>query len=212
MRYAIFSDIHNNVSALERALRHTTDHGIDMRFCLGDVGVDSAVDLLRTKSVPTVFGNWETSNWRQLKAENQTWALELPPMIREKAFWLTHAGPFWPFKIQSLQDFTNNSYVRVKGNFFPYLHYDEDSLWGTIAVLTEANISIMFHGHTHRQLVWRFTRSNKLLRNDQKVLKLEQGETYVVGVGSVGLPYDGPGICYVVYDDAEQTVEMVRLI
>lgn len=211
MRYAIFSDIHNNITAFKQVLEHITKQAVDACFCLGDIGGDECVNLLRVRQIPTVFGNGEVSYWRQLEPQNQQWMLSLPPMILEEGFWLTHAGPFWPYKIKSLDDYVNNGMGRVKGNLFPYLHYEEDSLWNAIATLTEANVPIMFHGHTHRQLIWRFTRSNKLQRSYRPVLQLERDEIYLVGVGSVGHPHDGPGACYAIFDSTAQTVEQVRL-
>lgn len=211
MRYAIFSDIHDNVAAFKLVLEQLPKQAVDACFCLGDIGADECVNLLRARETPTVFGNGEVSYWRQLEPDNQQWILSLPPMIEADGFWLTHAGPFWPNKIKSLKDYVTHATGRVKGNMFPYLHYEEDSLWGAIATLTEADVPIMFHGHTHRQLVWRFTRANKLQRSYRPVLQLEAGEIYVVGVGSVGRPYDGPGQCYAIFDTAAQTVEQVRL-
>ncbi len=211
MRYAIFSDIHNNVTAFKQVLEHIATQAVDTSFCLGDIGDDECVALLRSSNTPTVFGNGEVYHWRQLQPDNQRWLLALPPMIQEADFWLTHAGPFWPNKIKSLNDYVNGGLGRVKRNLFPYLHYEEDSLWEAIATLTEAKVPVIFHGHTHQQLIWRFTRSNKLQRSYNQVLQLEPGETYVVGVGSVGHPYDGPGACYAVFDSSAQTIEMFRL-
>ncbi|GAB4437737.1 MAG: hypothetical protein Kow0031_19560 [Anaerolineae bacterium] len=212
MRYAIFSDIHDNLTALQQVLAHISTQAVDACFCLGDIGDDACVSLLRDREMPTVFGNGEAYSWRELHPENRQWVLGLPPMIREPEFWLTHAGPFWPHKIRSLNDFVNNGLGRARHKPFPYLHYEEDSLWATIAALTEADVTLMFHGHTHRQLAWRFMRSNKLQRSYNPLLHLKPGETYVVGVGSVGSPNDGPGACYAIFDSAAQTVELIRLV
>jgi predicted phosphodiesterase len=78
MRYAIFSDIHNHTIALEAVLRHAGRQQIDRYFCLGDVGVDECVDLVRNVGALTVFGNWEVSGWRYLSPENR--AYHLPPV------------------------------------------------------------------------------------------------------------------------------------
>jgi diadenosine tetraphosphatase ApaH/serine/threonine PP2A family protein phosphatase len=66
---------------------------------------------------------------------------------------------------------------------------------------------LMFHGHTHRQLAWRLTRSNKLQRVREPRINLMPGEIYVIGIGSVGRPADGPGAAYAIFDD-----ENTRLI
>ncbi len=71
MRYAIFSDIHNNSTALVAVLRHAAQQQVDGYFCLGDVGIDKCVNLIRGVNALTVFGNWEVSGWRHLSPENQ---------------------------------------------------------------------------------------------------------------------------------------------
>ena len=211
MKYAIFSDIHSRTEALQQALADARSRLVDAMFCLGDVGVDSCVDLLRQADVPTVFGNWEVSNWRHLSAGNCEWAMRLPPMRKLDGFWLTHAGPFWPPKIKTLADLESDRPVWTRGNLFPYLHFEKDSLWKTIALLTEMQVPLMFHGHTHRQLGWRFTRSNKLQRLSGPDIELLPGETYVIGVGSVGRPQDGPGVCYALFDSDARVVSLLRL-
>ena len=211
MRYAIFSDVHNHTQALLEVLKDARQRDADAFFCLGDIGIDECLDIIRETGIPTVFGNWEVSNWKNLSATNQAWVLGRPPIIRENGFWLTHAGAFWPNKIRSLEDLNNSPYIRVKGGLFPYLHFYGYSLLQTIAFLLDSRISLMFHGHSHRQLGWRFTRMNKLQRLHARYFVLVPGETYVVGVGSVGRPLDGPGASYVIYDDSASSVELVRL-
>ncbi len=104
MRYAIFSDVHNEVRALTKVLHHARQQAVDGYFCLGDVGVDNCVELVRDTGVPTVFGNWEVSGWPHLSPENQQWALNLPPFRKEAGFWLTHATPLWPPHLASLAE------------------------------------------------------------------------------------------------------------
>lgn len=212
MKYAIISDIHNHSQALNAVLDHINQQGVDACYCLGDVGADACVDIIRANHAPTVFGNWEASNWRLLSKENQQWALSLPPLIHpNETVCLTHAAPFWPHRIKSLAALIDNPQVRYNGNLFPYLDFEEDSIWKAIAKLTDAGVTLMFHGHTHRQLVWRFTRTNKLLREHKRAFQLIEGETYLVGVGSVGQPKDGPGAAYALFDDQTNTVELVKL-
>ena len=211
MRYAIFSDVHNHTAALEAVLKDAQARSVDTYYCLGDVGIDACVELVKSVGTATVFGNWEVSGWRTLAEKNQKWALGLPPMLKREDFWLTHAAPFWPPRIKLLADLNANRHFHASHKLFPYLHYDEDSLWKTIATLTEANVPLMFHGHTHRQITWCFTGNNQLQRMTEESVTLRPGDTLVVGVGSVGHPLDGPGASYVVFDDDTQTLEMVRV-
>lgn len=211
MRYAIFADIHNDTTALSTVLRHASQQQIDGYFCLGDVGIDECVNLVRQVNAPTVFGNWEVSGWRHLSPENQQWALKLPPVWREARFWLTHAGLAWPHKLATLADLNANRHRLSLAQLFPYLHNESKALWETIAMLAQAGMPLMFHGHTHRQTAWRFTADNRLQKLAHRTIRLHPGDTLIVGVGSVGRPMDGPGAAYTIYDDKAGWVEMVRV-
>ncbi len=211
MRYAIFSDIHNHTSALSLVLAHAKTQSVDGYYCLGDVGIDECVALVRAVNAPTVFGNWEVSNWWHLSSENRRWVLSLPSMRKLKTFWLTHAAPFWPQNLVTLADLNANRYQVPLSRLFPYLHYDSEAVWETMAMLTEAKMPLMFHGHTHRQIVWRFNSDNELQRVTERTITLKSDEALVVGVGSVGHPMDGPKPSYIVYDDSAGVVEMIRV-
>jgi predicted phosphodiesterase len=211
MRYAIFSDIHNHTTALQSILHHAVRQGVDGYFCLGDVGIDECVDLVRNVAAPTVFGNWEVSGWRYLSPENRDWAFTLPPVRRTARFWLTHAAPLWPDELATLADLNADRHSVSMSRLFPYLHHESEALWDSIALLAEADIPLMFHGHTHRQLAWRFGGNNHLERLHPRLITLQPGETWLIGVGSVGSPMDGPDPSYVIYDDQARRVEMLRV-
>ena len=211
MRYAIFSDIHNHAQALAAVLRHAQTQQVDRYFCLGDVGVDECVNPVREIGAPTVFGNWEVSGWRYLSPDNQKWALELPPVRKEPHFWLTHATPLWPDDVSSLAELNIKRHNLPMSRLFPYLHFESPILWEIIAALTQANIPLMFHGHTHRQLVWRFTVDHHLQKLTHRTIALRAGDTLIVGVGSAGRPEDGPGAAYTIYDDQAAQIELIRV-
>src|SRR6185436_18322598 len=137
---------------------------------------------------------------------NQRWALSLPPVRKEARFWLTHATPFWPGHLTSLAALNADRHSVPMSQLFPYLHFESPTLWDIISRLTQAGVSLMFHGHTHRQMAWRFMADNHLQKLTHELISLRPGDTLVVGVGSVGRPEDGPGATYVIYDDALKQV------
>ncbi len=96
MRYAVLSDIHGNLLALERVLADAKRQGAKAIFCLGDVGSDACLDRLRQAGADLVFGNWEVSQWGYLRQDNQAWVRELPPMLVADSFLAVHAAPWWP--------------------------------------------------------------------------------------------------------------------
>jgi len=211
MRYVIFSDTHNDHQTLANMLEHAAQQQVDGYFCLGDVGIDSCVNLVRQIGAPTVFGNWELSGWSHLSPENQEWVLQLPPLRKKAGFWLTHAAPLWPAGLATLADLQANRQAVSMAALFPYLHFESEALWRTMAALTEAGVPLLFHGHTHRQMAWRLTADNYLQKLTHHPIALRPGDTLVVGVGSVGRPVDGPKPAYVIYDEEAGQIEMIRI-
>jgi diadenosine tetraphosphatase ApaH/serine/threonine PP2A family protein phosphatase len=133
-------------------------------------------------------------------------------MRKEQSFWLTHAAPFWPESLATLADLNANPYAVSGSRLFPYLHNESDLLWEALALLARAKVPLMFHGHTHRQMAWRFAGDNRLERlSGGSTVSLTPGDTLIVGVGSVGRSLDGPGAAYVIFDDMLGEVEMVRV-
>jgi len=211
MRYAIFSDIHNHSAALDAALQDAAGRAIDVYLCLGDVGIDSCVHLVRNVGAETVFGNWEVSGWRTLSPANQAWALQLPPMRTYDGFWISHAAPTWPKNISSLEKFLKARHQLGMSKQFPYYIGQSTALWDAFSELLTAQIPLLFHGHTHRQVVWELSPTNLLNKKPPADFSLAGGYAYVVGVGSVGQPRDLPGPAYVVFDTATDQVEFIRL-
>ncbi len=215
MRYAIFSDIHNKIHALDKVLDHAQSRQVDHYFCLGDIGEygkDACVTRLRELGITTVFGNWELISWVSFSPENKQWTLELPPIHRETHFWLTHAAPHWPEQIQPFDDFFSKRHTLSLSSLFPKLDNRSVHLQQTITILKQAQVPLLFHGHTHQQIAWRHTESKGIQKiTNQSHLKLSEGDIWVIGVGSVGEPEDSAQPSYVIYDDERQVVDMIRV-
>ena len=94
---------------------------------------------------------------------------------------------------------------------FPYYVRETDALWQAFSELLKANIPLLFHGHTHQQIVWTLTPKNNLKQSRPQELKLVPGNTYIIGVGSVGQPKDSVHPSYVVFDSAARQVEFIRI-
>ena len=94
---------------------------------------------------------------------------------------------------------------------FPYYLRESDELWQAFSELLNANIPLLFHGHTHQQMVWTLTPDNDLKKSRPQELKLVSGNTYIVGVGSVGQPKDSAHPSYVVFDTDTRQVEFIRV-
>jgi predicted phosphodiesterase len=213
MRYALLSDVHGHRLQLEVVLADAQARGADRIISLGDVGDDACVALLRQAGALAVFGNYEVSGWRRLSEGHRAWVRSWPPMLQEDGFLAVHAAPWWPRSLHSAEQFrrwlerTGHSWRSL----FPYMTEDEDHLLHAVAELEMTGKSVIFHGHTHRQTVWRLAPSGAMERVSSRSLGIERSYTYVVGVGSVGLPEDGGWAAYALYDADASLIDLVRL-
>lgn len=211
MRYAIFSDIHNHTDALSDVLQDAATRQVDAYLCLGDIGIDACVTLVRNVQADVVFGNWEVAGWRHLSPSNQRWVLSLPPMRKYDGFWISHAAPVWPKEVTSLRDLDRRRHQTSLHSVFPYYLAVDDGLWQAFGELLTAKVQVLFHGHTHRQIIWTFTADNLIKQAAPIDMTLLSDETYIVGVGSVGQPRDFPKPGYVIFDSNAMAVQFIRV-
>ena len=216
MRYAIFSDLHDNHGALRQVLQDAERHNADELLCLGDAGHDPAIfQTLRQRRIACTFGNWEVSGWQRLEAKLAAWVGSWPAMICRNSVIFCHATPDMPAAAGN----TAAAAVYQRGGvgwlqLFPRLHLNTEARWQALAGLETRDVRAAFHGHTHIQMVWAWERaSDKIIghsasRGDSGTRRLhsfagpaefvlaagaaEAPNRYLIGVGSAGQPLDGP--------------------
>lgn len=223
MRYAIFSDLHNNTLGFTAVLADAAQHQADGLICLGDVGRDpQLLAALYERAIPCTFGNWEVSGWQRLPPTLADWVGEWPAMIRLGEAIFCHATPNMPAGAArtALASVYMTDGVGWQ-TLFPRLHRNETARWAAIAALEAANLRVAFHGHTHVQEVYVWSAQDggrRQLRafSEPTEFILEPGSVtapnrYLVGVGSAGAPDDGPQLRYVIYDDETKQVILRRL-
>lgn len=213
MRYAILSDIHSNSLALERVLADAKLQRAEAILSLGDVGYDTCLDRLHQVGADLVFGNWEVANWGYLHNDNQARVQSLPPMLVGESFLAVHAAPWWPEGLSNVKDFMNYIFKHnVKWQeLFPYLDRSEDARWQAVAKLKETGRHVLFYGHTHVQMAHRVGPTGHMLILGHPEFTLDRRAYYIIGVGSVGRPEDGPAPRYVLYDDEMAFVHLRTL-
>ena len=219
MRYALISDIHANLPALEAVLADIDARGdIDAVYHLGDlVGYgpwpDEVVALLRTRAIPGVAGNYDSTtatgyrhcgcryeDARQEELSHLSYAWTLAHTSAETKRWLGGL----PFRID-IRPFgghvTGPRLVLVHGN--PVLNTvywtedrpDEFCLKMAEQLGAKAGDVIAF-GHTHKP--WH----------------REVGGLHFVNTGSVGRPKDGDwraGCVVLELDGSRVNVELARV-
>jgi predicted phosphodiesterase len=216
-RFALLSDVHGRSHKLEAVLADARARSADRIVSLGDVGGDDCVGLLRQAGALAVFGNYEVSGWKNLSSPHREWVKGWLPSLSYDGFLAVHAVPWWP-KIPAPGVLTVEDlglWMRRTGHswrdLFPYIGDDEGHIWRALTELETAGRTILFHGHTHRQTIWRLGISNRLVHVRTMGVYVRRGERYVVGVGSVGLPEDGGWAAYTLYDSTTRHIEHVQL-
>jgi predicted phosphodiesterase len=213
MLWAILSDIHGRSDRLARVLADGRAHGAACTLSLGDVGSTTALDMLAEVDALCVFGNWEASGLRGMDKPYRGRVGRWPAQVCASQLWAAHASPVWPpgLEIAGVVDFLRQHGLHWLA-LFPSLQHSEEARWAALAELENAKLSVFFHGHTHIQEAWLWRADASLARLvGSPFVMADDSDRYLVGVGSVGMPHDGGGACYTLYDDEARRVEWRRV-
>jgi predicted phosphodiesterase len=215
MRYALISDIHGNIEALEAVLRRFEEiGGIDAYYCLGDIvgygaEPEACCNLVREIADVTLLGNHDAAvagrmdysyyydaarealDWcrERLSPSNLQWLEHLPYTHRLGDVELSHGSPFQPEEYD---------YIFALEQARELLHTKPDLA------------DVTFIGHSHLTKVFALADGNALDVVAPK-FRLKDEMRYVITVGSVGQPRDyDPRACAGLYDTEERKFEYVR--
>jgi diadenosine tetraphosphatase ApaH/serine/threonine PP2A family protein phosphatase len=217
--FAIISDIHANLDALEAVLADIRDFPIRGILCLGDIvgyGPEPGACVRKVMDLcsVSVLGNHEAmllladkildEDWEepirnplriakeQVSKAELAWLKDLPITVDLDPITLSHA---------SLNDPTDFNYI-----------YETTEAEAHFAAQTTF---ISFNGHTHVPSIWEEnpeTFGVRCLKPGEKPVRLNPSKRYTVNVGSVGQPRDGdPRASYALYDYEEQILLMRRV-
>jgi len=216
--YAIISDIHANLEALQATIKDLKKQQIDQVVCLGDIvgyypNPNECVQLCRQNGFKCLRGNHDDAAlnlcgindfnpvareallWTadQLTEENKDWLSQLPGhLLIDDSFLAVHGSPWDPY-----------AYIFSTGGAmqaFSYLrqHYPQ--------------INLCFFGHTHQRALY--------TSEEGAVQEVIKGEVYTLGnrglslinPGSIGQARDGkPGASYIIYDSQNKEIEFRHL-
>lgn len=220
MRYAIISDLHANIEALERVLCSIDQDRVQQVVCLGDlVGYNArpneCVELVRRRRVRCLAGNHDRaaigskdpSDFGAGARRAIEWTKsELRPEHREYLQTLaTHElvdGRF--FAVHGALHPEPNDQLHLSNDVRVQKSFDE-------LVTGRFGAKICFFGHTHRAVAYEHARG-AFRRLGDRAIELHPEAHYLINPGSVGQPRDGdPRAAYAVFDDREMTVELRRV-
>lgn len=213
MRYAILSDIHANLEALEESLAYLSRERIDEYWIPGDIvnyGADpnACMEIAMRVGPKIIAGNHERAlfdevlascfnpyalqalRWTRKELEPKWLEIlrNLPLLCSERLFTMGHAAIACPEK-------------------FDYLYHFEDA--GDSLRMLKTPVGWI--GHTHIPRVFRKTEGSAFSLRAGKY-PLDRDEMYLINAGSVGQPRDSdPRLSLAVFDDEEYVLELVRL-
>ncbi len=212
MRYALISDIHGNLQALEAVLRVLENHQIDQYLCLGDIvgygaNPEECVELVRSLTDKTVAGNHdyaavgltdisyfnpyarEAVLWtaEHLSEESKQYLRALPLLLKTGPSTLVHSTPQRP----ELWDYILSPY-------------------DALAAFSYFEGSICFVAHSHRPMM--FIQGPRGLQWDfSDRVQIHSDSRYIINTGSVGQPRDrNPKACFALCDTEASEVRILR--
>ncbi len=200
MLYAIISDIHGNLEALEAVLERIESLPVERVYCLGDVvgyGADPAECMRRAlgRANAAIRGNHDKAAAGLLEL---TW---FNRMAREAIEWTRRAlGPQLLERLRLLPQGpieVDDGILLCHGTPYDEDVYmtDDDTIEQSYAFLDAKfpGVRFCFHGHTHFPLVISRNKGAGRVNVATGVEKthLEKGTVYLINPGSVGQPRDG---------------------
>ena len=214
MRFALISDIHSNLEALESVLERLRREEVDSVLNLGDlVGYNASpaecLALLQSRpDIHNLAGNHDLALLSPERAEAFNiiayqalmWCREqvpgpdleflqgLPLTLETPGFWACHGTPTNP-----------DTYIAY--------HFQGKRVLKDLS--KSAGVRVCFFGHTHRRALWyRDIRGKVALQDIPLKMVLSREGHYLINPGSVGQPRDGnPQAAYAIFDDGEFSIQ-----
>lgn len=215
MRYAVISDIHGNVEALEAVLSDIESREIDVIICLGDIvgyypDPELCVELVQQHAAYSVAGNhdyaaiglidtinftyyaFEAMEWtkKKLSKKSKKYLSLLPLTIRMDRILFTHSSPACPADFVYI--FPNSEKAIIEA-FSSMVH------------------KLNFIGHAH----WPFVMMQddiKIVRCSGDVVEICNDRYYLINVGSVGQPRNlDPRSSYAIYDTEVSQISLISV-
>jgi len=213
-RFAVLSDIHSNIQALEAVWERVEAIGVDGVFCLGDIVGYGArpvecLSLIRDNNVVCVQGNHDAlianprlnlafniyslaavAHNRQLLDEaSLSWLGKLPTSVRHSAEILfVHGAP---------------------DDRDRYLVYLDDLQAASEEICRTDGPGLCFFGHTHLPMVFDGVRFDRVRQTSYRI---PQGVRTLLNPGSVGQPRDkDPRASFAWWDQASASVHFERV-
>lgn len=193
--YAVISDIHGNLEALEAVLEDIPE-AVDKVYCLGDVigygaSPNECCDLVRERDIPVISGNHDLA-----VTDPETDLAWFNPVAARAVEWTRNE--ITPDNASFL--FSLPRTMEGHGAFFVHGSVRDPDEYILDSATAEKNLSVLesehpgvpvcFFGHTHVKAIAPFPQ-NQAPVGPSEPIELSEDGPYLVNPGSVGQPRDG---------------------
>jgi diadenosine tetraphosphatase ApaH/serine/threonine PP2A family protein phosphatase len=214
MSWAIFSDVHGNLEALEAVAEDFGRRGITRAFFIGDaVGYgpspNECLKMIAELTTVRLMGNHDHAVLQENGPE------EFNKHAQAAIRWTRTALNAEARQI--LHSFTMSQTVGqhhlVHASPLRPQHWDYilDQLTA-LAALKNFSEWVCFVGHTHQPRIFQEAKDSPCSELPAADLHIKDDARYIINVGSVGQPRDGdPRACYAVYDPERQQLTYARV-
>lgn len=214
MKFAVISDVHGNLEALEAVLRDIEKQGAEKIFFLGDVvgygcNPNQCVKKIDKYCEIKLLGNHDyalmglesTDCFNKAAQKSMIWTqdnvkgktietlsdFELTGQYLD--FFMVHASPGYP---------DNWRYIL--------------SMESAAVSFEEFTTSVCFIGHSHIPTTYILNKDGDLSQNFKPTVKLDPNDRYIINVGSVGQPRDNDSrACYLLVDNEKMSCTYRRV-
>ncbi|MCX7915469.1 MAG: metallophosphatase family protein [Verrucomicrobiae bacterium] len=213
MKYAILSDIHGNLEALQAVLQDAKQQGCTHYVCLGDIvgygpNPRECLHVIQELNCPTVIGNHD-----EYVAKDQA-LTGFNPMAADGIKWtrdqLTEAEKNWLRGLKYVRTVDPFTIVHATLDLPERWAYVFDKL-AAAASFNYQHTAVCFNGHTHVPIA--FIRTPAGIQGGLYTrIRIEVARKYFINVGSVGQPRDrNPKAAYVIFDLPNNLIELRRV-
>jgi putative phosphoesterase len=215
MRYAILSDIHANLEALQAVLARIATLGADTIVCLGDlVGYNAdpneCVEIVRYERITCIMGNHDAA------ACGLAEPYDFNPAAREAVLWtrteLTAENSSFLRELQ--RSLSIDDVVLCHGSINDTNRYimDDSDIRDNFSMLENlpGQVNACYFGHTHIRAAYTLAGS-VIARVLTDNISLYGDRKYLINPGAVGQPRDGdPRAAFLIYDAKARNVTFYR--
>lgn len=216
MRYAIISDIHSNLEALDAVLTEISNLMVDEILCLGDIvgynaNPNECVEVVRKTGITCIRGNHD------IGASDIEEPAHFNPPAKEALLWtrkqLTDENKRFlsslPRELKIEDIFLFHGFIHETDH---YIASEDDALYNfQLLESLPGEIRLGFYGHTHVKAAVSLQRGKVILEEDD-MLKLSPWKKYLINPGSIGQPRDNePSASFMVYNTIDEKITFHRV-